>query len=522
MRPPTSERFNIASYFLDRPAAAHPQRTAILGEPAALTYGELQRLTNRFAGALRRAGCRPGDRVLIVLPDSAEFVAAFFGSAKIGAIAVPVNPLTRRPDYEFFVQDLSPRVCVVHQFAWEEFAPGLPVKNRPLIVRCGLETDQAQQGDSVEWEEFLRTGHEECEAHATVGTDRAFFLYTSGSSGRPKAAIHQHKDMLVTSTNYAHRVLGIHPGDVTFSVSKLFFAYGLGNAMYFPFSVGAGTVFLPERPRPERVLEIVARYRPSLFFAVPTMYGALLRAAESGAPADFSSVRCAVSAGEALPAEIFEQFRQRFGLRILDGIGSTEMLHMFISNRPGEARAGTCGVEVPGCKAQILDEAGSRVPQGEIGNLWVRGPSALEGYWNRADLTAEIKRDEWVATGDKFFQDAEGWFHYCGRRDDMFKVAGMWVAPGEVENALLAHPQVAEAAVVEGKDGAGLSFAVAYVVLRETERGGISWDEVAGFVRQRLPGYKCPREMHILRELPKTATGKIQRFRLRELPPGPS
>jgi benzoate-CoA ligase len=518
MRPPISERFNIAAYFLDQRAAAHPNRPAILGTEVALTYEQLRKLSNRVAGALRRAGCAPGDRVLIVLPDCAEFVASFFGSARIGAIAVPVNPMTRRLDYEFYLRDVSPQVCIVHAMAWTEFAPCLAAGSAPKIVLCGRGEQEVEANSTEDWDEFLRSGEDECNTHPTKGADRAFLLYTSGSSGRPKAAIHEHKDMVVTCQNYAQRVLGIHLGDVTFSVSKLFFAYGLGNAMYFPLSVGASTVFMPEKPRPERILEIVARYRPTLFFAVPTIYGAILRAVDSGTPADFASVRCAVSAGEALPAEIFAQFAKRFGLRIHDGIGSTEMLHMFISNRPGEERPGTCGVEVPGCAARILDEQGTPVADGEIGNLEVRGESALAGYWNRADLTP-VNADGWVATGDKFYRDAEGYYHYCGRRDDMFKVSGMWVAPGEVENALLAHPLVAEAAVVEKRDETGLSFPVGYIVLRPSAGPGHLTEEILAHLRQRLPGYKCPRELQVLADLPKTATGKIQRFRLRDLPP---
>jgi len=312
-------------------------------------------------------------------------------------------------------------------------------------------------------------------------------------------------------------VLGIQPFDRTFSVSKLFFAYGLGNGMYFPFSVGASTVLNPERPRPETIAELLSRHRPSVFFSVPTVYNLLLREAGRGLGIDFSSVRLAVSAGEALPAEIFEQFRARFGLKIVDGIGSTEMLQMFISNRPGEARPGTCGREVPNYEAVILDESGHLVRTGEIGNLWVRGQSAFAQYWNKPELTAATKDGVRVNTGDKFFCDAEGFYHYCGRSDDMMKVSGMWVSPGEVENALLGHPLVAEAAVVSSMDPSGLLRPVAYLVLR----GGADASpqlarEILHDLRSRLAGFKCPQEVHFLAELPKTATGKIQRFRLRQ------
>ena len=286
--------------------------------------------------------------------------------------------------------------------------------------------------------------------------------------------------------------------------------------MYFPFSVGASTVLLPERPKPENVAGVVTRRRPTVFFSVPTFYAALLREAERGLKLDFSSVRMAVSAGEALPAEIFERFHKRFGIEILDGIGSTEMLHMFLSSRPGQARAGSCGVEVPNYEAKIVDEAGQPVPTGEIGNLWVKGQSAFAEYWGKPELTTRTKIGDWVVTGDKFFRDADGYYHYCGRADDMMKVSGMWVSPGEVENILLGHPMVAEAAVVARVDAVGLLRPAACVVLRAgAEPGPQLASEIQQWVRGRLVSYKCPQEIQFLDELPKTATGKIQRFRLR-------
>jgi benzoate-CoA ligase len=510
------QQFNIADYFLDRPARLHPERTAVLGDPAAVSYGELARLANRVGNSLRSSGCRPGDRVLIVLPDSPEFVATFFGAAKIGAVAVPVNPFTRAADYAYYLADCTPRVAVVHGVALPEFQQALASASIGLLVVEGRQLPASYPRPAVLWEEWLRDAPERLAPQPTAATDMAFFLYTSGSGGTPKAAIHQHKDMLVTTESFARGVLGLREDDITFSVSKLFFAYGLGNGMYFPFAVGARTVYLPDRPRPDRVLEIVARYRPTVFFSVPTFYAALLREADSGKAADFSSVRLAVSAGEALPAEIFKQFRQRFGVEILDGIGSTEMLHMFISNRPGAARPASCGVPVPNYEARIVDDAGRDLPAGEIGNLWVRGASAFAGYWHKPELTARARSGEWVITGDKFLCGPDGYFHYCGRADDMMKVAGMWVAPGEVENVLLGHPSVAEAAVV-GKRDAGLMRPIAYVVLRPgTEPSSGLPEQLQGFVRQRLPSYKVPQEIHFVAELPKTATGKIQRYRLRE------
>lgn len=514
-------RFNIAEYFLEKPAREHPARAAILGEPREVTYRELAGLMNRAGNALRRAGCARGDRVLLALLDSAEFIAAFFGAAKIGAIAVPVNPFVGAADFAYYAEDSGARFAVVHADFLGEFARGAEgsalerifAVGEPGVARAAAGARPRLSG----WQETLAGETEELPAQETAASDAAFFLYTSGSGGRPKAAIHEHKDMLVTSRGFAQGVLGLRADDRTFSVSKLFFAYGLGNGMYFPLSVGASTVLHGERPRADRVIEVIARYRPTAFFAVPTLYAALLREADRGLRADFSSVRLAVSAGEVLPGEIFERFRRTFGVEILDGIGSTEMLHMFIANRPGEARAGSCGKQVPGYEARIVDEAGEPVAQGAIGNLLVKGGSAMAGYWNKPELTAQTKLGEWVVTGDKFTRDAEGYYHYCGRSDDMMKVAGMWVSPGEVENALLGHPEVVEAAVVSANSSEGLLRAVAFVVLRTGVSGNAEMAQaLREYVRARLEHYKCPQEIHFRTELPKTATGKIQRYRLRE------
>jgi benzoate-CoA ligase family protein len=511
-------QFNLAEYFLDRPARAHPERVAILGEPAAFTYGDVQAMANRVGNALRASGCAKGDRVLIVLPDSVEFIASFFGAAKIGAVAVPVNSMTRSADYAYYLADSGARVAIVHASALAEFvvaARAHPVEHLVVVGQTPMAPPE-----TAPWIEWTGSASGELEAHPTRSEDVAFFLYTSGSGGTPKGAVHEHKNMLVCAQSCGVGVLGLRPDDRTFSVSKLFFAYGLGNGMYFPFCVGASTVLNAERPRPERVFELVARYRPTVFFSVPTFYAALLRDADA-CNAEFSSVRLAVSAGESLPPELFERFRKRFGLEVLDGIGSTEMLQMFISNRPGSARPGTCGTEVLNYEAQVVDEHGVPLPDGEIGSLWVRGQSAFQCYWNKPDLTERTKHGTWVLTGDKFIRDADGYYHYCGRGDDMMKVSGMWVSPGEVENVLLGHPLVGEAAVVGVTDSSGLTRPVAYVVLRA---GAAETAEVAGDIRgyahSRLPSYKCPQAVRIESELPKTATGKIQRFRLREAAKG--
>ncbi len=510
------EKLNIAEHFLDAPAASHPGRPAIVGEPREVSYSELATLASRAGNALLAQGVCRGDRVLIVLPDSAEFVAAFFGAAKIGAVAVPVNPFARSSDYIHYLENSQPRAAIIHSNALAEFLPASSVRPQIPIVVVGEKMDSNGVA-CANWTAWTAAAGEHLVAADTSPHDPAFMLYTSGSGGTPKAAVHRHGDMLVTSRNYAQKILGLRADDLTFSVSKLFFAYGLGNGMYFPFSVGARTLLNPERTNVAHVVEIVARHRPSVFFAVPTFYAALLREAERpGHRVDFSSVRMCVSAGEALPAEIFNAWKRQFGIEILDGIGSTEMLHMFISSRPGECKPGSCGFPVPGCEVKIVDDNGEEVRDGEIGNLWVRGASAFAEYWQIPELTARTKRGDWIVTGDKFICDANGYYHYCGRADDMLKVAGMWVSPVEVENALLGHPHVAEAAVVGATDAQGLTHSVAHVVLRGEVRGSEELAaEICEHVKARLVSYKVPREVRFCSELPKTVTGKIQRFKLR-------
>ena len=514
--------YNIADEFVSRLARLHPEKLAVLGTRRPLTYAELAGLVDRVAEALRSANCQPGERVLIALPDSAEFFGAFFGVAKIGAIAVPVNPMARAADYRHWLENCGARFAIVHAPILGEFCDGLAGDSAlELLViyesTAGTARPERVARRILEWDDWLPSRAGAVGTHPTVATDAAFFLYTSGSGGAPKAVVHRHQDMGVCARNYAQGVLGLRADDRLFSVSKLFFAYGLGNGMYFPLHFGASTILYPERSRADEIAAVIAEHRPTVFFSVPTFYASLLREAEKGLAPDFSSVRLAVSAGESLPAEIFEQFRQRFGIEILDGIGSSEMLHIFLSSRPGEARAGSCGREVPGYDARILDDAGEAARADDAGNLWVKGESAFAEYWRIPELTARTKRDGWVNTGDKFSRDAEGYFYYRGRADDMMKVSGMWVSPGEVENALLGHAAIAECAVVGNADAVGLVRPVAYIVLRQSvtnTAGGLD-SEIYGWLRTRLPGFKCPQEYRFLKELPRTATGKVQRFLLR-------
>jgi benzoate-CoA ligase family protein len=511
------EPFNIAEYFLDVPASRYPHKTAIVGEPRPVSYAELAKLANRVGNALLELGISSGDRVLVVLPDSAEFIASFFGAAKIGAIAVPVNPFARPADYIHYIENSEPRVAIIHSDALEPFLPASSERPQMPIVVVSEGQIRTHGVSCAVWNDWIASASEALAAVETSSCDPAFMLYTSGSGGTPKAAVHRHGDMLFATRNYAQGVLHLCANDVTFSTSKLFFAYGLGNGMYFPLAFGASTILNPKRVSAGHVIEFVSKHRPTIFFSVPTLYAALLREAETTVHGlDFSSVRLCISAGETLPAEIFERWRRTTGLEILDGIGSTEMLHIFVSSRPGKCKPGSCGTTVPGYDARIVDDAGEEMPSGEIGNFWVRGASAFAEYWRIPELTARTKRGDWVITGDKFVRDTDGYYRYCGRADDMLKVAGMWVSPVEVENVLLGHPQVAEAAVVGATDARGLTYAVAYVTLRAACEGSDQLaKEIRSHMKARLVSHKVPREVRFCAELPKTVTGKIQRFKLR-------
>jgi benzoate-CoA ligase len=515
--------FNIASYFIDRNLElGRGRNVAILEDGRRTTYAQLAEMVNRCGNGLRSLGIDKETRVLMAMPDSAEFVAVFFGAAKIGAIPIPVNPASKPEDIQYFLNDSGSRALVVQEDIWPQVAPLLndaPDLRHVLV----LPENPAQQATvSVGGDKSLRAAFHALhdllhaappglDAVATSKDDIAFFLYTSGSTGGPKGAVHLQHDMLISSELFARNILQITEKDVAFSASKLFFAYGLGNGSYFPFSVGASAVYCPHRPKPDTILHYIEQFRPTLFFSVPTLYAAILQTPEK---TDLRSIRFAVSAGEALPSEIYTQFKDRFGVSILDGIGSTEMLHIFISNRPGDIRPGSSGRLVPGYEAKILDESGKDQPPGEIGNLWIKGDSAAAFYWRKHQRSKQTMVGEWLVTGDKYYIDSDGYFFYCGRADDLLRCSGQWVSPIEVENALVAHPAILESAVVGADDGDGLTKPKAYIVAKQGAALPSS-DELRGFLKERLAGHKVPRWFEFLNELPKTATGKIQRFRLR-------
>lgn len=510
------DRFNAAAHFIDPHARLRPDKVAIECGDERVTYGELTARVNRVGNALRGAlGVRMEERVLLLLLDTPEFAACFFGAIKIGAVPVPVNTLLRPNDYQYMLNDSRARVAIVNQALLPQ-VEAIPRENLPFLEHNIVIGDPAHGTHS--FSELVNAAPAELDPAPTHKDDAAFWLYSSGSTGPPKACVHLQHDMVVTSELYAKQILRIAESDRFFSVAKLFFAYGLGNGLYFPLAAGGTSILLPGPPHPARVFDIIERHRPSLFFSVPSNYAALLAHTRPGGDFDLSSIRHGVSAGEALPAAIFERFKSRFGVEILDAIGSTEALHMFIANRPGFARPGSSGQIIPGMDARIVDDDGRPVPTGDIGNLYIRSDAVCAGYWNRHEKTKDTIDGQWLRTGDKYRQDAEGYFWYAGRSDDMLKVSGVWVSPIEIECTLLDHPAVLEAAVVGRKDKDALVKPVAYVVLRE---GHLPAPDLAGqlqeFVATRLASYKRPRWVEFLPTLPKTATGKIQRFKLRRL-----
>jgi benzoate-CoA ligase len=476
------------------------------------TYGDVLRHTNQVANALRALGVRREERVMLLLQDTPEFVWAFFGTARIGAIPVPVNTLLTPADYAYLLNDCRARVAIVSP-------PLLPqveaVRDQLRYLEHVVTTERDQAPVPTLWS-LLEGQPAEAETEWLSPDDAAFWLYSSGTTGFPKGAVHRQQDMRVAVEGYAGSVLGIGENDVCFSVAKLFFAYGLGNSLYFPMSAGATSVLYRGKADPHTFYGIIEKYGASLFFCVPTAYAGLLAVEDAATRYKLDSLRLCISAGEALPAPLYERWKERFGVEILDGIGSTEMLHIFLSNRPGDVRPGSSGRRVPGYDVKIVDEDGQPVVGGEIGDLLVSGDSALAYYWNKREQTRKTIEGSWVRTGDKYREDEDGYFWYQGRSDDMLKAGGIWVSPTEVEGALMEHEAVLECAVVGAEDAEGLVKPKAYVVLNEGHVPGPETAEaLQAFVKQRLAVYKYPRWVEFLPELPKTATGKIQRYKLR-------
>jgi len=498
------ERFNIADFLLDaRVREGRGARVALVSDQRTWSYRDVQEMSNRFGNLLREAGVVPEQRVIIALPDGPEFVAALFGILKIGAVVVMVNPELKPEAISYFYQYTRARVAIVHQGAQEAFeaaradAPCLA----ELVVVGRDATERRLAAQSAELATF--PSHRD---------DACIWLFSGGTTGYPKAVLQSHWSFAHTTTCYGQGVLRLTEDDITLSVPKLFFGYAMGSNLFFPFSVGARSVLFPDKVTPELLFEQIRKHRPTVLVNVPTMVNHMV-GHPAASDADLSSLRLATSAGEALPAELYERWKATFGVELLDGLGTAEMWHIFISARPGAVRPGTMGTVVPGFEVRVTDDDGRELPDGEVGWLRVRGNARAIGYWQQMEKTAQAFQGEWYVSGDMIRRDTDGYFTYCGRGDDMLKVGGRWLAPQEVENCLLQHPAVKEAAVVGVVDAQGLTKPHAFVI-SSVRNPGLA-EELKAFVRERLEPYKAPREVVFLDDFPRTHLGKIDRGKLR-------
>ena len=503
--------FNVAVPFIDRHLLEGRAEKVVIrtNRGIEVTYAELAENVNRCGNALLGLGVGRGDRVIMIVKDCVEFFYCFWGAIKAGLIPVPVNTLLRAKDYSYIIKDSGCAAIIYSpEFADEvEAALGQLEETPAHCIRV--------EGHGETLQTLIAEAASALKPAFAKAEDDCFWLYSSGSTGSPKGAVHRHRDMVVSSQFYGVQVLDIQENDTCFSAAKLFFAYGLGNGMTFPLWVGASTVLYDARPTPQSIFETIEQYKPTLYFGVPTLYAGQLQVF-GAEPRDLSSVRLCVSAGEALPADIFNRWRQQTGLIILDGIGSTELLHIFISNRVDDIKPGSSGRLVPGYRARIVNETDAVVQPGEIGQLWIRGNSSARCYWNNPVKTAQTMFDGWLDTGDTYVQDEDGYFHYCGRNDDMMKVGGIWCSPFEIEAKLIEHHKLLEVAVVGRPDDAGLIKPEAHIVLHNpADAGEALIEELLVHCKRSLAPYKYPRWFQFVPELPKTATGKIQRFKLR-------
>ncbi len=517
--------FNAADYFVDRNVRqGRSQKVAVYTEHRNYTYKDIQKMTNKSANTLRELGVGVDDRILIALLDVPQFYAVFWGAMKIGAVPIPINTTFTAEEYEYFLNDSRAKLFVLS----EQLVPVIAHFKGNLPYLRDLSVISETEGAYAPFRQKYRHAPSEVKTELTCQDDVGFWLYSSGSTGLPKAAIHSHYDMVVAAEGFGQGVLDLTENDILFSGARLFHAYGLGNSCYLPFGVGASVILHSAAPTPENVLPLIERFRPTVFFDIPTHYVEMLEYLEKGdkqqgtkpdpqEPHAFSSVRICISAGEALPPELYHRWKARFGIDILDGLGTSELLHIFICNLPGDVRPGSSGKPVPGYELKLVDDAGQEVSRGEIGTLLVKGGSAAQQYWRGREKTLATMQGEWINTGDKYYEDADGYFWCAGRGDDMLKVGGSWVSPVEVENCILEHAAVREVAVVGKADEKSLIKPKAFVVLKEGQVPSADLEkDIKQWVLERLAQDKCPRWVEFLKELPKSATAKIQRFKLRD------
>lgn len=506
---PYNAAFDLLSRNLSTPGRA--AKTAFIDDYGRYSYGELAERVRCFAGALQSAGIQPEQRVLLCLNDSIDFPTAFLGSLWAGVVPVPVNTMLNHEDYAYMLRHSHAQAVFVSR----ELAPQFDrmLGELPDVSRLII----SDRSGPSSFDAFVAGGAAATEVAATTSDEIAFWLYSSGSTGRPKGVVHTHASLFWTAELYGKPVMGVREDDVLFSAAKLFFAYGLGNSLTFPMSVGATSVLMEEPPKPAAIFKRLIELQPTVFCVAATGYAAMLASPELP-PREAVRLRICTSAGEALPETIGRRFTEHFGCEILDGLGSTEMLHIFLSNHEGSVRYGSTGRPVQGYEVELRDESGRPVADGEVGDLYIKGPSSAVMYWANRDKTCQTFQGAWTKSGDKYVRDAEGYYTYCGRSDDMLKVSGIYVSPIEVEAALISHPEVLEAAVVGARDKDGLLKPKAYVVLREPVQGAALdalCETLKAHVRACLAPYKYPRWIEVLHELPKTATGKVQRYKLR-------
>jgi benzoate-CoA ligase len=515
------ERFNMADYFLyHNLEEGRDNKVCLYYQDQTFTYAEAARMSNRAGNALREGGVEIEDRVLIVLPDCPEFVWTWFGAARIGAVITMVNPLLPADDYRYYLDYTRARAAVVHESFLKPFTEAtrdaeylrsvLVVRNETAVDEEVLDTPP-NRVSFFSFSEIVSSQPGVCQAADTRRDDIAIWLFTSGSTGHPKGAVHLQHDLPYNTEVFAKRTMGVDENDLTVSVPKLFFGYATGTNLLFPFAVGGATALFAERSTPERMFEVIDRYRPTILTAVPTMINAMLNA-EDAASHDLSGIRFCYSAGEALPVELYHRWKEKFGVEICDGIGSAEMFHIYITNRPGDVKPASLGRIVEGYEAKIVDAAGNEVADGEMGTLRIKGDSAALCYWNAHEKSKETFAGDWCTTGDQFHVDQDGYYWYHGRTDDMLKVGGVFVAPSEIENCLLQHPAVMECAVIGHDEGDNLVKPKAFVVARDgSEAGEALADEIKQFVKSRIALYKYPRWIEFVASLPKNDRGKIDR-----------